>query len=162
MNSQLYSAPDCCLIVPMKHTHLWLKTLLVVGATSFLTTQAQNVQLTITNLKSTDGQILVAVFKDQQGFKEEKPVSRHRFPKSSLTNGTLKVLLDLPPGTYGLALVDDTNKNGKMDKNMLGIPKEGVAFSNFYLSGMSKPTFNDFKFEVKGASVSLDCKMRNF
>lgn len=146
----------------MKHAHLWLKTLLVVGSTSFLTTQAQTVQLTITNLKSTDGQILVAVFKDQQGFKDEKPVSRHRFPKSSLTNGTLKVSLDLPPGTYGLALVDDANKNGKMDKNMLGIPKEGVAFSNFYLSGMSKPTFNDFKFEVKGAPLSLDCKMRNF
>ncbi|WP_234733544.1 DUF2141 domain-containing protein [Tellurirhabdus bombi] len=124
--------------------------------------QAQVVNLTISNIKSAEGQILVGVFKDQQSFKDEKPAFRHRFPKTSLSNGVLKVHLDLPPGSYGFALVDDENKNGKLDKNMIGIPKEGIGFSNFYLSGMSKPSFNDFKFEVKSPSVTVQCKIRNF
>lgn len=124
--------------------------------------QSQSVSVTITNLESANGDILVAVFKDQQSFKDEKPSSRHRFSKTGTSNGTLHINLSLPVGSYGLTLVDDENKNGKMDKNMVGIPKEAVGFSNFYLSGMSKPSFADFKFDVKAAPVKVQCKMRNF
>ncbi len=127
-----------------------------------LQTQAQSVNVTVTNIKNTKGQIIIAVFKDEQGFKDEKPVSRKKFPKSAVTNGVLKVTMDVPAGTYGMALVDDENNSDKMEKNMLGIPKEGVGFSNFYLSGLSKPTFNDFKFEVKPPSVAVECKIRYF
>jgi uncharacterized protein (DUF2141 family) len=124
--------------------------------------RAQGIDVTISNIKSAEGQILIAVFADQQSFKDEKPAYKHRFPKKSLNNGTLKVNFDLPAGTYGIALVDDQNKNGKLDKNFVGIPKEGVGFSNFYLSGMSKPSFDDFKFNVKGTNVAVECKLRNF
>ncbi len=134
----------------------------ILSGVSAITVQAQTVNVTVSNIKSTQGQIIIAVFKDQQGFKDEKPVSRQKFPKSAVSKGVLKVTLDVPVGTYGLALVDDENNSGKMEKNMLGIPKEGVGFSNFYLSGMSKPTFNDFKFEVKPPSVAVECKIRYF
>ncbi|QRR02427.1 DUF2141 domain-containing protein [Dyadobacter sandarakinus] len=141
------------------------------GKTGFLTlafcllaalVQAQNISMTISNIKSRDGQILVAVFTNQQNFKDEKAAFKHQFSKTSVSNGILKVNFDLPAGTYGIALIDDQNKNGKLDKNFVGIPKEGVGFSNFYLSGVSKPDFDDFKFDVKTSAVAVECKLRNF
>lgn len=142
----------------------FFKVALLLFVTSFSAVKAQNqvVNLTISNIKSTQGQILLAVFADQKGFKDEVPIHRFRFPKTAISNGTMKVSVNLAPGTYGIALVDDDNKNGKLDKNMIGIPKEGIGFSNFYLSGMSKPDFDDFKFEVKNSAMAIQSKMRNF
>ena len=39
-------------------------------------------------------------------------------------------VIDLPEGIYAIALFVDANKNLKIDKNFLGIPKEQFGFSN--------------------------------
>ena len=39
-------------------------------------------------------------------------------------------VIDLPEGVYAIALFVDANKNLKIDKNFLGIPKEQFGFSN--------------------------------
>jgi len=119
-------------------------------------------KVSVTGIKSKKGQILLAVFRDEKSFREEKPIAKHRFPKTALSHGALNLSVDLPQGVYGLALVDDENGNGKLDKNLIGIPKEGVAFSNFYLSGMSKPKFSDFKVEHKSTNSHVECKVRYF
>lgn len=122
--------------------------------------KAQQVTLSVSGIKSAKGALLVSVFKDQEGFKNDKPVSKHKFPKTGFSGGTMKVSLNLSPGTYGIALMDDENGNHKMDNNMIGMPKEGFGFSNFYLSGLSRPVFNDFKFEVKPGATNLTSKLR--
>ncbi|PQJ08792.1 hypothetical protein CJD36_022320 [Flavipsychrobacter stenotrophus] len=57
--------------------------------------------------------------------------------------------MNLEPGVYGFALLDDENGNGTMDYNMFGMPKEGFGFSDFYLSGLKKPNFDQFKFTLR-------------
>jgi uncharacterized protein (DUF2141 family) len=126
----------------------------------FGSAQAQNINLNITGIKNNKGQIAVSVFTNEQGFKDNQPIRRQLFSKAAVANGSMSVSLMLDPGTYGIALLDDEDGNGEMKKNMLGIPKEGFGFSNFYLSGMSRPKFNDFKFEVKAAPVKLESKIR--
>jgi uncharacterized protein (DUF2141 family) len=121
---------------------------------------AQNIMITITGIKSNKGKVIVSVFKDNESFKNEKPAAIFPFSKSALSDGTLKVNLTLEPGIYGLAMFDDQNSNGRMEKNFLHIPKEGFGFSNFYLSGMRRPVFDDFKFEVKNALVIIQSKLR--
>ena len=37
---------------------------------------------------------------------------------------------DVPAGRYALMAFADANANGVLDKNMLGVPKEGFGFSN--------------------------------
>jgi uncharacterized protein (DUF2141 family) len=49
-------------------------------------------------------------------------------------------------------MVDDENGNGKIDKNLVRIPKEGFGFSNFFMEKMKKPTFDDFKVDLKTQS----------
>ena len=63
-----------------------------------------------------------------------------------MTESTLKYTFKgIPAGVYGLALLDDENKNTKMDYGWL-LPKEGFGFGDYYHTKWSAPHFNDFKF----------------
>ena len=54
------------------------------------------------------------------------------------------------PGEYALAIFHDANSNGKIDKNFLGIPKEGYAFSNDARGVFGPPDFEDASFKMEG------------
>jgi uncharacterized protein (DUF2141 family) len=58
-------------------------------------------------------------------------------------------VIDLPEGIYAIALFVDANKNLKIDKNFLGIPKEQFGFSNNAIGKLSAPYFEQAKFKVE-------------
>ncbi len=124
--------------------------------------KAQQVTTTIkiTGIRSTKGKIVIAVFRDQQGFDQEKAWKNFVFDKNSISNRNMTVAIKLDPGTYGLTLMDDENANGKMEKNFIGIPKEGFGFSNFFLQKMKKPVFDDFKVQLKADQNKVDIKVK--
>ena len=62
-------------------------------------------------------------------------------------------VIDLPEGIYAIALFVDANKNLKIDKNFLGIPKEQFGFSNNAMGKLSAPTFEQAKFKVEGNTL---------
>ena len=62
-------------------------------------------------------------------------------------------VINLPEGTYAIALFIDANENLKIDKNFLGIPKEQFGFSNNVMGTLSGPSFEQAKFQVKGKAV---------
>ena len=66
---------------------------------------------------------------------------------------------DVPAGTFAIAVFHDTNSNGKLDKNFLGIPKEGYAFSNNVFGTFRAPGFEDASFEFDG-NKTVKIKMR--
>ena len=124
--------------------------------------QAQTIDLTITNLESFDGGVVLGIYKDQSSFdKEEAAIIKH-FPKGSNVSGsTMKISFTLEPGTYGLTLLDDANSDKKMNYNWIGMPKEGFGFSNLYHTGFSKPSFSSFKISLsKGQRLPVTIKVR--
>ena len=64
-----------------------------------------------------------------------------------------KFIINVPEGIYAIALFIDANKNMKIDKNFLGIPKEQYGFSNNAMGTLSGPSFEQAKFQVKGNST---------
>ncbi len=64
-----------------------------------------------------------------------------------------KFIINVPEGIYAIALFIDSNKNMKIDKNFLGIPKEQYGFSNNAMGNLSGPSFEQAKFQVKGNSI---------
>ena len=62
---------------------------------------------------------------------------------------------DIPPGTYALAIVHDENMNGKLDTNLLGIPKEGYGFSNDAKALLGAPSFSAASFSYDGQNLEL-------
>ncbi|MBC7390468.1 MAG: DUF2141 domain-containing protein [Opitutaceae bacterium] len=111
--------------------------------------QILEVKVNITNMRSQKGKILLSVFKDSKSFDDEKPYKNFVFDKNHLTSGSLTVICSLEQGTYGFTLVDDENNSNELDKNMIGMPKEGFGFSNFFLEKLQKPSFDEFKFDLK-------------
>ena len=122
-------------------------------------TKENNVKVVIEGMRSKKGKIVLAVFKDQEGFKARKPVKRIVLDKSELEGN--EIVFSLDKGIYGISILDDENDNDKMDYNFFGLPKEGFGFSNYYHEGFSKPHFDQFKFEVKNqTSEAIEIRLR--
>ena len=116
--------------------------------TFVITLNAQNVEVTITGIRSEKGQIAIGVFKDDETFQKEDAFLDKQFAKNKISDGKMTVEFSLEPGIYGLSLLDDENSNGKMEYNFLHIPKEGFGFSDYYHTGITKPKFDAFKFTL--------------
>jgi uncharacterized protein (DUF2141 family) len=126
-----------------------------------LEAQAQNIEIFFSGIRSAKGQIIVKVFTSSEGFDDDKPVKAIKFNKVGMAGGEMTGKLDLEPGVYGLALLDDENGDTEMEYNMLRMPKEGFGFSNFYLTGLKRPKFEQFKFVLqKGQKLKVNMKAR--
>ena len=64
-----------------------------------------------------------------------------------------KFVINIPDGKYAIALFIDKNKNNKIDKNFIGIPKEQFGFSNNAMGKLSAPSFQQAMFEVAGDTI---------
>jgi len=118
-----------------------------------MTMNAQEIEVVITGIRSAEGQIAIGIFNDDESFQKEKPFMEKKFEKADITNGEMRVQFSLDPGTYGFALLDDEDSNGKMEYNFLGIPKEGFGFSDYYHTGLRKPKFDSFSFTLSMGQI---------
>ena len=122
---------------------------------------AQNVQVTVTELRSDKGQISVGIFLDEDSFRAENAYRGFIFHKNDIQDGTLTFTLNLEPGLYGLSVLDDVDSDTLMDYNMLGLPREGFGFSDYYHSGFSRPKFDSFCFTLEeGETKEITVRMR--
>jgi len=59
---------------------------------------------------------------------------------------TVATFQGLKPGTYGLKMFQDFNRNGKFDFTWLGLPAEKYGFSNDAPAMFGEPSFDRTKF----------------
>ena len=115
--------------------------------------------VTVNNIKESKGQIVIGIFDVQAPFpREGKQVRKIIIPVT--VNQVFKTI-DLPNGTYGLAIFHDENSDGKCDQNMLGIPKEGFAFSNNFKPSVKAPKFKDVQFTIND-DMNMKIKLLHF
>jgi uncharacterized protein (DUF2141 family) len=110
---------------------------------------SQTLDVHIKNIQRAKGQVCVAVFADAAAFQSEKAIWQTKCAKKMVSNGSLDLTISIHVGKYGLSVLDDENMSGKMEYNLLGIPREGFGFSNYYHRGFCKPAFDDFCFIVE-------------
>jgi uncharacterized protein (DUF2141 family) len=113
---------------------------------------AADLTIQVDDVKAAGGTIMVAVFNSEGSFLRA-PAKAGGAPATA--NGTTVVIKDLPEGEYAFAVYHDANANGKMDKNLLGIPTEDYAFSNNALGKMGPPSYASAKFALPAAGASL-------
>lgn len=65
------------------------------------------------------------------------------------------VFRDVAPGHYAAALLDDENADGRMERDFLGIPREGYAFSNDASPGLGPPSFDAARFRHERGDTHL-------
>ncbi len=113
---------------------------------------AADLTIQVDDVKAATGTIMVAVFNSEGTFLRA-PAKGGGAPAAP--NGTTVVIKDLPEGDYAFAVYHDANANGKMDKNLLGIPTEDYAFSNNALGKMGPPSYASAKFTLPAAGASV-------
>jgi uncharacterized protein (DUF2141 family) len=70
--------------------------------------------------------------------------------------GEVEVVFEnLPAGDYAISILHDVNKDGKMNTNFMGIPKEGYGFSNNVMGTMGPPSFEKAKFKLSSEKVVI-------
>ena len=122
---------------------------------------AQNVNVVITGIRSSRGQIVIGIYKDEKSFRDDAPCMSKKYKKGNISNGKMTVNLNLAPGTYGFAFLDDENNDNKMNYGFLQQPQEGFGFSNYYLKKLARPQFDAFKFELKeGQTKKIVCRLK--
>jgi uncharacterized protein (DUF2141 family) len=75
---------------------------------------------------------------------------------------TVVVVKDLPPGTYAAQAYQDGNDNHSVDRNILGLPTEGVGFSNNAPIRLHPPSFGAAAFNYAGGEQTISFKLHHF
>ena len=70
------------------------------------------------------------------------------------------VFTGLPNGEFAVAVYQDENGNGKLDKNLFGVPTEPYGFSRDASGRMGPPRFADAKLSVNGADQTIVVNLR--
>lgn len=116
------------------------------------------VEVIVENLKDTAGWVHVALFSSQDSFL-----------KTPLKGKTVKTLFrevtvvfeNVPQGVYAASIIHDTNRNGKLDTNFFGVPKEGFGFSNDVMGTLGPPSFDKAKFSLQ-SPLTIRIRARYF
>jgi uncharacterized protein (DUF2141 family) len=105
----------------------------------------------VDGFRNTRGNLGTILFTSSDGWPEDKQKAFRHGPAPIDANGRTAVATwELPPGDYGVAVIHDENSNAKLDRNLIGIPKEGFGFANNIHVGLVPPAF-------KQALVHVTC-----
>jgi uncharacterized protein (DUF2141 family) len=109
-------------------------------------------RIRVDGFRNTRGNLGTIIFRSSDGWPEDKDKSfRHGpAPIDNATGTAVAVWPDLPPGDYGVAAIHDENSNAKLDRNLIGVPKEGFGFANNPHVSHSAPPFRQ-------ATVHVGC-----
>ena len=94
-------------------------------------------------LRNAKGVVGVLLFRTAQGWPEDVGKSfRHEADGIAFhARATTVTVNGLPAGDYAVVALHDENRNMKLDRNVLGWPKEGFGFSNNSRVGFGPPSF---------------------
>ena len=99
----------------------------------------------ITGLKDTHGQLLVALYHITDEFLGETPAFGWGM---FISKKEELIRFDrVPYGKYAIAVIHDTDNDGQLSKNFIGIPTEGYGFSNNAKGNCGPPSFRDASFD---------------
>lgn len=109
-------------------------------------------EITLSGLRSTNGDIRLCIWHSSKSFPDGKCESEGQ---QIIVRAAAQVAVTVPvaPGDYAVSLLHDENANGKLDKNLLGIPKEGVGFSQNPRLAFGPPSYAATRFDVAGDTV---------
>lgn len=121
---------------------------------------AAELHIEVTGARGTDGHVAIALFAAPGvgfPFDEGLAAQRVRVPIDSSSGLCATTISDLPEGDYAVAVYHDDNDSGKLETNLLGMPKKAYGFSNNPKRLMRAAHFDEARFELPkdGATITI-------
>jgi len=116
------------------------------------------ITVTVTNIPGAKGELLIGLYNSADTFTVTPLEESPKVPLTSTDPVTVK-FIGVEPGTYAIAVIQDLNQNGELDKNFIGIPKEPLAFSIITEIPRGKPDFEACSFEVAAEDLEMEISL---
>lgn len=119
-----------------------------------------NLSVEIDGLKNKQGQVCASIFADSKGFpnKRDRVLQRQC---TKITDNTVKLTFEnLKAGSYAVAVMHDHNNDLILNRNDLGMPREGFGFSRNPQVSTSPPKFGDAAFLVAGPNTNIKIQLK--
>ncbi len=122
-----------------------LLIILARASGAFAQPGSATLKVTVSGYEGRQGEVMLALYNTKDSFLE-KPV---RMMRQKASAGSIELVInELEPGGYGIAVYLDENNNQKLNKNIVGIPKEPYGFSNGVRAKLAPPSFDATKIQV--------------
>ena len=119
------------------------------------TPQGNVLQVEVVGMRSDKGQIFCALYSSADGFPKESQKAIRRQTSSISDKKASCEFSGIVPGTYAVSVFHDENSIGKLDTNLLGIPREGVGASNDARGHLGPPKFHAAAIQFAGGRLNL-------
>jgi uncharacterized protein (DUF2141 family) len=120
---------------------------------------AEDVTVRVENLRNGEGSVLVAICTPDVFLSRQ---CRHHARTKARPGSAEVTVADVPPGSYAVQAIHDENDNLELDRNVVGLPREGVGFSRDAPMRHGPPRFSDAAVKIGGNSGSVTLSMRYY
>jgi uncharacterized protein (DUF2141 family) len=119
-----------------------------------------NLTVVVGGLQNQQGQVCVSLFANSQGFPDrgDRAVRAQCVPVAK--GQTAVTFRNLALGNYAAAVFHDRNGNGVLDRNFLGIPKEGFGFSRNPTIRTGAPKFSEVAVFIAGTANTAQVQLQ--
>lgn len=111
-------------------------------------TPSVDLTVNVKGFENNQGKAYVAIYDKASSFPEYGKQYKGKVVDISNQSATV-TFKGIPTGSYAVAVYHDANKNGVLDKNLVGYPTEAFGFSNNVRPTISAPSFQSVSLKVE-------------
>ncbi len=117
------------------------------------------ITIVVDQLRSARGRVRVALWAGPEGFTDaDAAIAKADQPAQA---GVVRFSIPgLAPGRYAVASYHDENGNGEFDQTWIGLPDEGLGFSNGAWIGLGPPSFEEAEVEITATQSIITVSLR--
>lgn len=120
---------------------------------------AAELAVEVSNVAADQGRVLVALCTPQTFLGERCP---YVAAAEARAGSTIVRLHGVLPGTYAVQAFHDLNNNREIDRNLLGVPIEGIGFGNDAAMRSGPPDFEDAAVVLNQPQATTTLSLRYF
>ncbi|MCH2109807.1 MAG: DUF2141 domain-containing protein [Polyangiaceae bacterium] len=114
----------------------------------------------VTGFESSKGHLLISLHDSKKTFPGDAAHALQLARVPINPKETVVSLKPVPPGNYAISIFQDENDNEKLDRNLIGIPKEPFGASNNAKAVFGPPKWKDAVFQVSPKGTTQRIRLR--
>ena len=139
--------------------------LLMMGTLSYgLPAMAQSdrtstVTIRVSGLSSETAHLRIAVYNSEKSWLDDALAAYRTVLEGGGREREWRIQ-NVPYGEYAVAVFEDQNRDGKLNRDLFGIPKEPYGFSNNVRGSFGPPSWKDARVAVTTETKALEIKLK--